>query len=321
MRHRGGPFVDWCAERRRLERPGRQSETGRGVLREADRAHDWELTPCGFQPPTLAAMRRPTHSTIVWLTDALLAVSFFAVAVLELTRPVEEMHQRAALPIDVALQALFCSALVLRSHHPRASAITMTAAFIFPSVVAAHAVLFFGNFVPFLLVIYAVTRNAPDLWSRSAWLIGVVFWIGLVLRSGPYFDQVRNPLLPVVISVVVWGGARVVRRLAEQRHQLDDALALLAAEQAMGERRAVARERARVAADMHDVVAHAVSLMVVQIGHARTALERSGESRPRLRTAEETGRQALIELRRSLGVLRRESDEAGDQAGDEVVSC
>src|ERR1700712_2753025 len=114
-----------------------------------------------LHPPTVAVMRRPTHSTVVWLTDALLALAFFALAVLELTRPIEEMHQHAALAIDVVLQAVFCASLVLRGHHPRAALVTMTAAYLVPSVVTAHAVLFFGNFVPFLLVTYAVSRHAP----------------------------------------------------------------------------------------------------------------------------------------------------------------
>jgi signal transduction histidine kinase len=218
-------------------------------------------------------MRRASHSTFVWLVDAVVAVAFFAMAVVELTHPVEEMHQRTSLSADLVQQAALCSLLVLRGHYPRAALVLMSLALLLPSVVTAHAVLFFGDFVPFLLVTYAVTRRAPEAWSRLAWLSGVVFWIGLVVRSGRYLDQVRNPLLPVLITAAVWAGARVVRRLAQQRVELEEALASLAAAQAIRRGQAVAGERARVAADMHDVVAHAVSLMVVQIGHARMALE------------------------------------------------
>jgi signal transduction histidine kinase len=68
---------------------------------------------------------------------------------------------------------------------------------------------------------------------------------------------------------------------------------------------AVERERAEIARDLHDIVAHAVSVMVVQIGGARMQLHedptRAGGS---LLKAEDAGRQALSDLRRMLGVLR-----------------
>jgi signal transduction histidine kinase len=251
-------------------------------------------------------MWRPARLDWQWVVDAALGLGFFALALLELTRPVEEMHQRAALGVDLALQAVFCATLVLRSHHPRVTVVAMSAALLLPSVVVPHAVLFFGDFVPFLVVTWTVTRRAPEEWSRLAWLTGVAFWAAVVLRSGRYFDEVRNPLLVVSVPLVVWGAARVVRRLDLQRLDLARALEQLEAEQSARELDAIALERARVAAEMHDVVAHAVSLMVVQVGDARIGLERDGMPRERLRTAEATGRQALVELRRCLGVLRRE---------------
>jgi signal transduction histidine kinase len=249
-------------------------------------------------------MRRPARVDGRWVADGALALVFFGLAVLELTRPVEEMHQRASLGVDVALHAVFCATLVFRTHYPRATAVAMSAALLLPSLVTPHAVLFFGDFVPFLVVTWTVTRRSPEEWSRLAWLTGVVFWLGVVLRSGDYFTEVRNPLLVVGVPLAVWGVGRVVRRLDLQRVELAQALAQLELEHAAGERDAVALERSRVAAEMHDVVAHAVSLMVVQVGDARMGLERDGLPRERLRAAETTGRQALVELRRCLGVLR-----------------
>jgi signal transduction histidine kinase len=73
--------------------------------------------------------------------------------------------------------------------------------------------------------------------------------------------------------------------------------------------RAVLEERARIARELHDVIAHSVSVMVVQAAGVRRLLPPEQErERQALETVEKTGRQALAEMRRLLGVLRTEAD-------------
>ncbi len=110
---------------------------------------------------------------------------------------------------------------------------------------------------------------------------------------------------------------RHVSQLAELARQLE-----LARDE--GVRAAAAEERARIARDLHDVVAHAVSVIVVQAGAAEEVLAAAPErAREPLRSVQDTGRQALVELRRLLGVLRTDGSEAAlaPQPGLDQVSA
>src|SRR6201999_1300836 len=72
---------------------------------------------------------------------------------------------------------------------------------------------------------------------------------------------------------------------------------------------AVAEERARIARELHDIVAHAMSVMVLQVGAVRHKLpDALSEDRDALRSVEQAGRGALTEMRRLLTVMRREGD-------------
>ncbi len=108
-----------------------------------------------------------------------------------------------------------------------------------------------------------------------------------------------------------WGAGRFVRRQ-------DLLLAALAREQAARERAAIADERARLARELHDVVAHGVTTMVVQAEAGESLLVRDPErAREAFVSITSSGRQALAELRRMLGLLRSADGERalGPQPG------
>jgi len=151
------------------------------------------------------------------------------------------------------------------------------------------------------------------LWSVAAYagrrpaLVGCAVSLAALLVAVPDDVIVLGPLF-----VGVW----LAGRLFQSREQLAAALqsrtAALEREQVETARLAIAEERARIARELHDVVAHSVSVMVVQAGAERLSLSEGQDStREVLSSIEKTGRQALTEMRRLLGMLRKEDDDIG----------
>jgi signal transduction histidine kinase len=103
----------------------------------------------------------------------------------------------------------------------------------------------------------------------------------------------------------VWALGRWVRQRRRRTEHLEERTALLEADRDERARAAVAEERARIAREMHDAVAHTVSVMVLQAGAAEQTLTVSPErARESLVTIQDAGREAIVELHRMLGVLR-----------------
>ncbi len=161
-----------------------------------------------------------------------------------------------------------------------------------------------GQFGPQTIVfgvLVALYTAAAQLRGRTALVVGglslAALWVAHVLtKEGDLGD-----FLPFVVWGVPWLAGRLVRRQALTARAAGARAALLEVEA----REATGRERDRIARELHDVVGHAVSLMVVQAGAERMAL---GDTAPRTTAAllavEASGRQALVELRAMLGVLR-----------------
>jgi signal transduction histidine kinase len=178
------------------------------------------------------------------------------------------------------------------------------------------------------LVVFGVTWGAAVLgiWLRDAGTVAIAMMFALY-SVGRYVTDDRWGYIPlggalVFVTVsslvdavtvaeigfglfftfVVWYIGRRLRIRGERA-------ALLEREQAAEARRAVAEERTRIARELHDVVAHRVSLMTVQAGAAKTIAADDPEGASQAMQAVETaGRQALDELRHLLGVLRPEAD-------------
>ena len=149
------------------------------------------------------------------------------------------------------------------------------------------------------------------LQDRRKALIG----LGIVVASmliviwnipGP---EPTSPFIFITLRfVAAWIAGLALRARAERAESAEVRAARAEDERESAARIAVAEERARIARELHDVVAHAVSVMVLQVGAVRHKLPDSLD-RDALRSVERAGRTALAEMRRLLAAMRREGDE------------
>jgi signal transduction histidine kinase len=170
----------------------------------------------------------------------------------------------------------------------------------------------FQYFVALVLAVFSVAAYA----ERKQAAIGIALAAALFaaasaakLAAGDPFSEIPGPF--VVLAAVVVGGRALARRRAEA-DRLRELNVDLERRKEADSRAAVEAERARIARELHDVVAHAVSVIVVQAQAADRVLEGEQTSaRESLHAIESTARTALVEMRRLLELLRPEDEGAG----------
>ena len=145
------------------------------------------------------------------------------------------------------------------------------------------------------LAIYTVAAHRP--WPRVA-TVGLPLAFAAGLASQIAVQKDGNWIEVVVGLTFVVGIPVLLGRIVYNRRKR------LARDRELAARDAVARERTRIARELHDVVAHAISVMVVQAGAARTVVDHDPQAaKAAIGQVEETGRAGLAEMRRLIGVL------------------
>jgi signal transduction histidine kinase len=165
-----------------------------------------------------------------------------------------------------------------------------------------------------VLVLYTLVQSRPR-WQSIAATIALV--AGLIVAQAFHDGEVNGAdyLNLGVMVILIWTVSELMRsrraqadELATRNRELDEARHELA-------HQAVAEERVRIARELHDVVAHSMSVIAVQSGMGRHVIATQPEEAARaLANIEETSRSALNEMRRILSVLRSEDEPAGSLA-------
>jgi signal transduction histidine kinase len=268
--------------------------------------------------PTEGDLRLPTPPGVArrfwarhpWLSDALVASVYFVpmavVFLIDLSLRTEPGLPPQALAA-AAMVLVITAALLLRRHAP----------LLVLGVTCAGLVAAFpgqGDTLPVLIALYtvAVYRGVRSAWFGLAAAVGVGALGAFVGASGSAswlavaFESAVLMLAATLIGVTVGDRKRYVAALVELAAQL-------ARERDQQAQLARITERGRIAREMHDIIAHSLSVMVALADGADALLVKDPErSRAALREVAHTGRGSMSEMRRLLGVLSEDPQEPGD---------
>ena len=182
-----------------------------------------------------------------------------------------------------------------------AAAITFADGMLIPYVNALFPV---GMATAFLL------GNLRDDFQARTGLAIVVGGAAIVVYNIPGAEPSELVFVPMDFAIS-WLAGYALRERSVQAEAAEVRATMAERERDAAARIAVAEERARIARELHDIVAHAVSVMVLQVGAVRHKLpETQAEDREALKGVERAGRTALAEMRRLLAAMRREGEGA-----------
>jgi signal transduction histidine kinase len=186
------------------------------------------------------------------------------------------------------------------------AAVWLTAAAL--SFIDGRLVVFAGSAVVAGMAAAFLLGNLRDAAQGRLGLGLVLSAVAIIVYNDP--DRAAGDFVftPVLFGIA-WLAGFALRERAAQAEAAEERATYAELEREAAARVAVAEERARIARELHDVVAHAVSVMVLQIGAVRHKLPQElGDDKEALGRVEQAGRTALTEMRRLLGAMRRNGD-------------
>jgi signal transduction histidine kinase len=238
------------------------------------------------------------------VVDGAVALVLFGVVAADLAGT-REPGSRAGTVVAYLLIAAFTLPYAVHRAHPIA---VLTVCCVATVLYATGHFAGYPGFAMFVLVL-GLALHARGGRSGVFYLAGLVtLSISLALQSTELVT-VSTWLSTVLVLTVAWLAGENLRGRQARWEALEERARNLEAEREERARLAVAEERMRIARELHDVVAHSMSVVAVQAGVAHHVIDRRPElAQEALAAIETTSRAALVELRRMLGVLREPGD-------------
>ena len=211
--------------------------------------------------------------------------------------------------MTIAAAALFAGPIAVRRRWPAVALIFSSAVALIQAPLGGHLTAANGIVLPPIVLAYAAGAWLDLRRSLAALAVAATMFAGLVLSTptpSSAADAGAGVFLVAMLYAAPWFVGRVARVPIRRAAAFRELAAQTAAEVEAREQAAIAAERVRIGHELQDIIAHSVSAMVIQAGGARQLLRTEPErARDSILTVERTGREALADLRRLLGMLRR----------------
>ena len=210
--------------------------------------------------------------------------------------------------VDRVLLFVVTGVVVWRRRVPLVTALVVAGAVALMAVTPQQPSVF-GEYLALMLAAYTVAERR-GIWVAA--LGGLAMVAGVIAHdlASPDYNTAGAIAGDLIVPVLIWGLGRIVNFQYWRADRSEVLLEQLEQDQAELAGRAVAAERAHLARELHDVVTHSVSVVVIQAQGAQRVLDGDQpEIRQSLADIESAGRTALTEMRRLLGLLRDEAQQ------------
>jgi signal transduction histidine kinase len=208
----------------------------------------------------------------------------------------------------VPAAALIVLPLLARRRFPFAAPVALWVVAAMVSFVDGRLVVFTTVATVAGLVAAFLLGNLPDRMQARVGLVVVLVAAAILMYNNPTHTTAELLIVPALFFVG-WLAGFALRQRAAQAEEAEDRAARAERERAVATRIAVSEERARIARELHDVVAHSVSVMVLQVGAVRHRLPQAlSEDKDALKDVEKAGRGALAEMRHLLSAMQDGQD-------------
>jgi signal transduction histidine kinase len=244
--------------------------------------------------------------------DALIAFGLTALSLITVAGGARDLG--SVDPLSLVLLSLQTMPLIVRRRWPVVVLAVTFAATVFHALIAPDVV---NSTLGFLFALFTVAELRDRRTSAPAALVAATL-VGVVIAKSGTLPASLSSLVQTELAVfVTWILGTWARDRRRQLETAEERADRLEREREALDRRAVAEERERIARELHDVVTHHVSVIVIQAGAAERAIDRRPEdARTAIQAIDATARQALGDMRRMLGILGRATAASGSGPGE-----